>query len=68
MHVGVNGVTSTSSTTGYPLSFGTAGSDPFIYAFDVCEAEGRIFFTVEARQTNQGPITVTLTHSGYMDF
>lgn len=68
LHVGVNGVTSTSTTTGYPLSFATSGSSPFIYAFDVCEAEGKVFFTVEARQTEQGPITATLVHSGYMDF
>lgn len=69
LNVGVNGVTSPSVTTGYPLSFATSGSSKFIYAFDVCEAEGKVFFTVEARQTEASPVgTSTLVHAGYMDF
>lgn len=67
--VGVNGITSTSVTTGYPLSFSTAGTNRHIYSFDVCEAFGRIFFTVEARQSNSAPATTeALVHSGYLDF
>lgn len=69
VHVGVNGATSLSATTGYPASFATTGTSKFIYAFDVCEAYGRVFFTVEARQTEAIPSTVTsVVHCGYMDF
>jgi len=50
LHVGINGVTSTSVTTGYPLSFSTSTSAQEIVSFDVCEFAGKIFFTVEAQQ------------------
>lgn len=69
LHVGINGVTSTSSTTGYPLSFSTATSgNDRIYAFDVCEYAGKIFFVVEARFLESGGSTAALRHIGYMDF
>jgi hypothetical protein len=68
LHVGINGVTASAATTGYPLSFTTTGA-PYIYAFDVCEAHGKIFFVVEARQSEASPSTTTaIRHIGYMDF
>ena len=69
LNVGLNGVTATSVTTGYPLSFSTAGSSQEITVFDVCEQDGSIFFVVEASQQEGSPSTVqTLRHIGYMDY
>ena len=68
LNVGQNGITMTSNTTGYPLSFATLGTSHEIYAFDVTEtSDGRTFFTVEARQTETGGTVKTLTHCGYLD-
>ena len=69
LHVGINGVTSTSTTTGYPLSFSTAGSSQEIVAFDVTEYAGKIFFVAQAQQTQASPsATGTLMAVGYMDY
>lgn len=66
LNIGINGVTMTSPTTGYPLSFATAGSNQFITAFDVCELNGVAFFVVQAEQNQAAPATVaTLRHVGY---
>ena len=74
LHVGINGVTAASVTTGYPLSFSnthvSASATPaVIYSFDVCEYGGKIFFDVEARQGIAIPSTTqSLKFSAYMDF
>ena len=59
VHIGVNGVTATPNTTGYPTAntFSTLGTAQEITAFDVCTLEDRIFFAVEARQENASPAT-----------
>ncbi len=70
VHVGINGVTSASDTTGYPLSFATTGSSQAISAFDVCEYASKIFFVVEATQIVNVPSTTTavVAHIGLMDY
>ena len=74
LHVGLNGITSTSDTTGYPLSFSTAyvsntATPVAIFAFDVCEYADKIFFNVEARMGTLSPNTTqSLKYSAYMDF
>lgn len=69
INVGVNGITSPATTTGYPLSFSTAGASQAITVFDVCEYAGKIFFTVEATQTEAIPSTTTIIrHTGYLDY
>ena len=71
LHVGINGVTATTSATGYPLSFATAGAGggAQITAFDVSEYAGKISFVVEAAQNESIPSTSgTIRHSGVMDF
>lgn len=69
INVGVNGVTSPALTTGYPLSFSTAGSQQVITAFDVTEYAGKIFFTVEATQTEAVPASnPVLRHTGHLDY
>lgn len=69
INVGLNGVTATSNTTGYPLSFSTAGPTAEIVAFDVCEFADKIYFVVEAQQTQAVPsTTVGLRFSAYMDY
>jgi len=69
LNVGINGVTATSDTTGYPLSFATLGSSQEVVAFDVTEYAGKIFFVVTAIQNEVSPSTTsTLTHAGYMDY
>lgn len=69
LNVGLNGVTATSSTTGYPLSFGTAGAVNAITVFDVCESYGKIYFVVEASHQTISPNTVnSLSFQGYMDY
>ena len=69
LHVGLNGVTSTSVTTGYPLSFATTGSSQEVVVFDVTELAGKIFFTVQIQQSQAVPsAAATLTTTGYMDY
>ena len=69
LHVGLNGVTAASVTTGYPLSFGTSGASQEIVAFDVTEYAGKICFVAEAQQTQAFPTsTVALRFAGYMDY
>lgn len=74
LHVGVNGVTATTTATGYPLAFSTAyvnstATPIAIYAFDVCEYAGKTFFTVEARMGTSTPVTTqSIAFAGYMDF
>ena len=69
LNIGLNGVTATSPTTGYPLSSGTASASGEITVFDVCEYAGKITFTVEAQQVQSSPsATATLRHSGYLDY
>lgn len=68
LNIGINGVTLTSTTTGYPLSFSTTGS-PQVTVFDVCEYAGKVTFVVEAQQSQSIPATTAvLRHSGYLDF
>jgi hypothetical protein len=64
LHVGLNGVTATTTVTGYPLSNVAVGLNGAITAFDVCEIKDKIFFTVRADFNTGGP----LDFSGYMDF
>ncbi len=72
LNIGLNGVTATSPTTGYPLSFNTTlsiGQAAAITVFDVSEYAGKISFQVEAQAQTASPnTTVTLRHAGYMDF
>lgn len=55
LHVGLNGVTAASDTTGYPLSFATVAVSGEITAFDVCESYGKIFFVVKGEQVGTAP-------------
>lgn len=66
LHVGVNGVTATTSATGYPLTFSaTVLSGAYaINMFDVTEYEGRIYFTVNVFNASAGSSGFV----GYMDF
>lgn len=69
LHVGINGVTAASTTTGYPLSFATAVASGEITVFDVCEAYNKIFFTVQADGIATTPATtLSLAVMGYMDY
>ncbi|NJN46757.1 MAG: hypothetical protein HC808_10085 [Candidatus Competibacteraceae bacterium] len=69
LHVGINGATETTSATGYPLAFATAVTGAEIWAFDVCELNGKVVWTVEARaQTSSPATTVSLAFAGYMDY
>jgi len=69
LHIGLNGVTATTATTGYPLSVSTAVASGEITIFDVCEYAGKITFVVEAQVVTGAPNTTTaLTHAGYMTF
>ena len=69
INVGLNGVTATSTTTGYPLTFGTIGSSAAITAFDVCESYGKIYFIVSGAQQTSVPSTVnSFSFQGYMDY
>lgn len=69
LHVGINGITSPSLSSGFPLSFSRTGTSQTITAFDVTESNGKIFFVVEAQQSLTGPLTtVSLRHIGYLDF
>lgn len=69
LHVGINGATSTTSATGYPLAFATAVSNPEIYAFDICEYAGKIIWTVEARgETSTPATTVSIAFAGHLDY
>ena len=69
IQIGINGVTLTSTTTGYPLSFATAGSNQEITVFDVSEYGGKVTFVVEASQSEGSPSTTSsIRHSGYLDF
>ena len=68
LNIGINGVTGTSTSTGYPLSFATAVGGK-IQAFDVCELAGQVFFVVEATQQTISPATVvSLRHTGYFGY
>ena len=69
LHVGINGVTSASVTTGYPVSFATTGSSQEIVSFDVTEYADKIFFVAQAQQSEGVPSAIaTRTAVGYMDF
>lgn len=69
LHVGINGVTAASDTTGFPVSFSTTGSSQEIVSFDVTELADKIFFVAQAQQTELVPsTTTTLTTTGHMDF
>lgn len=66
VHIGVNGVTGTSPTTGYPLSFSTAGGNA-ITAFDVTELNGYAFFVIRAEHQRLSPATETAqSFAGYI--
>lgn len=68
INVGLNGVTSTTATTGYPLAFATLGAAR-ITAFDVCESYGKIYFVLEASQNQSSPsTTISFGMQGYMDY
>jgi len=69
LHVGLNGVTAASDTTNFPVSFSTSGSSQEIVAFDVAELADKIFFVVQAQQTEAVPsTTATLTTTGHMNY
>lgn len=69
IYVGVNGVTSPTTATGYPPAFTTAIAGGEITAFDVCEYAGKIAFTVEARVQTISPNTVvSISGSGILDY
>ena len=68
LHVGLNGVTATTSATGYPLAMATAATDAEIYAFDVCEYGGNIVWTVEAQATDAAATALSYAFCGYMSF
>lgn len=69
LHVGLNGVTAASDTTGYPLSFSTAAASGEITVFDVCESYGKIFFVVKGEQIHTSPTTTSVKAMiGYMDY
>lgn len=69
LHLGLNGVTSASVTTGFPVSFATTGSSQEIVAFDVTEFAGKIFFVAQAQQTQTTPSAVaTVLSTGFMDY
>lgn len=69
LHVGINGVTTASVTTGYPVAFSTTGASQVIVAFDVTEFADKIFFVAQAQQTEASPsVTATITAVGYMSF
>jgi CO/xanthine dehydrogenase Mo-binding subunit len=72
LNIGINGVTATTGTTGYPVSFATAGTNQAITFFDAAEMEGpstglsMVFFTAEMQQNESTPSTVSvLRTSGY---
>ena len=69
LHVGLDGVTSTSVTGGFPVSFSTTGTSQEVVAFDVAELADKIFFTVQVQQSQAIPATAaTLTTTGHMDY
>lgn len=68
LHVGINGVTMTSTSTGFPVSFSTATTfgSPEITFFDTCELNGLVFFSAQASMSKQSPNTVTsIAVTGY---
>lgn len=69
LHVGLNGVTAASDTTGYPLSFATTTTSGEITAFDVCEAYDKIFFVVQGEQVGTAPTQASVrAMMGYMSY
>ena len=69
LHVGLNGVTAASDTTGYPLSFATVAASGEITAFDVCESYDKIFFVVKGEQIQVSPTaTAERAMMGYMSY
>lgn len=72
VHVGLNGVTATTTATNYAngtaVALPAAATDAQIWAFDVCEYGGKILWTVEARGTDAGSTAVSVAFAGYMDF
>lgn len=71
LNVGINGVTATSSTTGYPVAFATTGSNQAITFFDTCEisvstGSALVYFVTEAQQNQGVPSTVAaIRTAGY---
>ncbi len=66
IHIGINGTTGTSPTTGYPISFSTVGTTA-ITAFDVSELNGYAFFVLTAEMDTAVPATsTTLSFAGYL--
>jgi hypothetical protein len=63
LNVGINGVTATTSSTGYPPAFSSPAGGA-VTAFDVCELNQRIFFV--ARGDNAAGSVISV--SGWMDF
>ena len=67
IHVGVNGVTGTSPTTGYPISFSTAVSGGVVTAFDVCEVDEQAVFVARVEGNKSIPATSTaISFAGYI--
>ena len=65
IHVGLNGVTATTSATGWPLTAQPAtGGAWAITALDVAEYKDRIHFVVRAQNATLTP----LSYHGWMDF
>ena len=70
MQIGLNGVTATALSTGYPLSFSTTGaSSTFVTRFDCCEYAGKIIFVAEGEQEiNGGAADEARSYFGYFDY
>lgn len=65
VHVGINGVTASTSATGFPLTaLGATGGAWAITALDVAEYEERIHFVVRAQNATLTPVSF----HGWMDF
>lgn len=65
LHVGVNGVTSSTTATGYPLSnTKLAGAESVVSIFDVTEYAGKIFFTAGMINTDSDESIM----AGYLDY
>ncbi len=68
LYVGINGVTSPTTATGYPPSFAT-GVGQEVTAFDVAEYAGKVVFTAQANgSTIPTGDSVSISVTGVMDY
>lgn len=70
LNIGINGVTATSDTTGYPTAVAMASANSFaISVFDVCEAYDKIFFTVRGEGQSTSPSAISeKAMTGYLSY